>query len=88
MAFTTETCVLIACDECGQALEHPDGGTVHFDTEAQARETAPAYDWEQLPDGRLICDGDHQDLLEEFGRIQPGPGAMTFTFDTDTGAGL
>lgn len=84
MAFKTATCVLITCDECGQVLENPDGGEYHFDTEEQAREVALTYEWEQLPDGRLVCVDNHQELLEELGRIQPGPGAMTFTFSPDT----
>ncbi|NXY98208.1 hypothetical protein HYE82_28325 [Streptomyces sp. BR123] len=85
MALKTATCLLAACDECGQVLEHPDGGEIHFGTEAQARETALTYAWQELPGGRLVCDADeHQGLLEEHGRLQPGPGAMTLTFDAET----
>ncbi|MCY0922332.1 hypothetical protein OS965_29940 [Streptomyces sp. H27-G5] len=84
MAFKTATCLTAACDECGHVLETPDGGEVHFATEQQARDSAATYEWEVLEDGRLICPDGHLDLLEEHGRLQPGPGAMTFTFDTDT----
>ncbi|MFI5867703.1 hypothetical protein [Streptomyces sp. NPDC051546] len=83
MAFTTASCVLIACDECAQVLENPDGGECHFGTEEQAREAALAYEWEELAAGRIVCT-EHPDLLEEHGRSQPGPGAMTFTFNLGT----
>ncbi|MFK0238204.1 hypothetical protein [Streptomyces vinaceus] len=90
MALKTVTCLAAVCDECGQVLENPDGGEAHFDTEQQAREVAATYEWELLEDGRLICSEGHLELLEEHGRIQPGPGAMTFTFtfDTEPEAGL
>lgn len=84
MAFKTVTCQVALCDECGQTFENPDGGEVHFDSQQQAREIADSYEWVALDDGRLICPEGHEEFLEERGRLQPGPGAMTFTFDTDT----
>lgn len=83
MALTTAACVLIACDECEQVLENPDGGEVHFENEAQAREIALSYEWHELGAGRIVC-AEHPDLIEEHGLSQPGPGAMTFTFALDT----
>lgn len=53
--FKTETCILMCCDHCKEALEHD--YTVHYSDEGTALEDAEASEWAVLRDGRAYCHG-------------------------------
>lgn len=89
MAFQPHTCVIVACDLCGNT-ETPDGDTPLYDSETEALEhvladpEAFANTWHQRPDGRLACwrrDPLHDWAREQDGIVTPGPDAMTVSFD-------
>lgn len=91
MTFTSRTVVVPACDLCG-ATESDQGETLQFDTEAQAIEYLTDYldaetgAWHQRPDGQLVCwrrDRLHDWAREQDGVLQPGPDAMTVTWDDE-----
>ncbi|MGY0062797.1 hypothetical protein ACWY4P_40730 [Streptomyces sp. LZ34] len=88
MAFRQHTCVIVACDVCGNAAT-PDGDVPHFDTQAEALAhlaADPDYyanTWHRRPNGLLVCwvrDAVHDRAREQDGMGAPGPDAMTVSF--------
>lgn len=58
MTVQSRSCFIIECNEC----KHPLMGSwssyvAHFDSVADAESQAEDDDWAKLPDGRNVCDG-------------------------------
>jgi hypothetical protein len=83
MAFRRASCVIAVCDLCGTSVVG-DGFSPHLDTEAEAVDYVLTYEWQQLDDGRLICedtDRDHEQAREHHGQVTVPDSAMTVTFE-------
>jgi hypothetical protein len=58
------TCYTAVCDKCADSLLSMEGVIIHYASEAEAESAAEDDDWQKLPDGRLVCSGCVEDLLE------------------------
>lgn len=82
MATRPESCVVPVCDVCGNDRDE-DGIRPHFPTVAEAVAYVVREGWNQLPDGRLVCDDrdlTHEQARDEHGIWKPGRDAMSVTF--------
>lgn len=69
-------CYSAVCDACGEPLRDPDSeAEVHFDTEAEARKVARAFQW-PVTTTALICperDTEHQAAIDGLMPAEPMP---------------
>lgn len=49
-------CYLVTCDDCQEPLGSDEFASVHYESEAQAREGIKNYGWEITEDGKVRCE--------------------------------
>ncbi|MET9517481.1 hypothetical protein [Streptomyces sp. NPDC002994] len=67
MSIHPESCFVIRCDVCNEALDSDGFGVAHFATGEQATAAAVDEDWTVLAGGRISCsvsDPEHDDARD------------------------